>query len=81
MLVFLVASILILFLLPIVMRHIGKKKQLTSESTVLITGGCLGLGRELALVFASKHKCNIIIYDIRADLADDLSKIYDCIMI
>lgn len=74
MLIILAASILILCLLPAIMRHVGRKKQLTSESTVLITGGCLGLGRELALLFASKHQCNVIVYDIRDDLADGVVK-------
>jgi len=41
----------------------------------------MGLGREIAFLFASKHKCNVIIYDIRTDLADGLGEhfiiIYD----
>ena len=73
----LAGSILFLILLPTIVRHFGPKKQLTSESTVLITGGCLGLGKELALLFASKHHCNVIVYDIRDDLADGISKIYE----
>jgi len=34
----------------------------------------MGLGREVALLFASKHKCNVIIYDIRTELGKDLVK-------
>jgi len=32
----------------------------------------MGIGKEIALQFASKHKCNIVVYDIRADLASSL---------
>lgn len=74
--IFAVASLLVL-LAPLIVvtiyrRITRKRKVLTPDSTILITGGCMGIGRELALMFASNNKCNIIVYDIRADLSESL---------
>ena len=69
---FVIVMTLPVIVIAIVRKLIRKRKVLTPDSTVLITGGCMGLGRSLALTFAKNHKCNIIIYDIRADLSDDL---------
>ena len=52
-----------------------KKKVISSDSIVLITGGSMGLGRELAVTLASRHKYHIIVYDIRVDLSDNWQKL------
>ena len=65
--------IVICFFGFLLIKNIFKKPKIISPSSnVLITGGCMGLGREVALLFASNHKCNVIIYDIRTELAKDL---------
>ena len=46
-------------------------KDIPPGSVVLITGGCQGLGRELALVYAS-HKCKVVIWDITPSLFPSL---------
>jgi len=55
-----------------ILKFIKVKKTLSPNSTILITGGCMGLGKEIALNFASNHKCNIIIYDIQTNLSTSL---------
>ena len=51
-----------------------KKHELTKDSTILITGGCQGLGKELVKKFASEHKCKIIVWDINTNLAPEICK-------
>ena len=69
MFTYIVYSILLILLFKILSHFLKEKLKLDSQSVVLITGGCMGLGRKTALCFASKHKCNIIILDIREDLS------------
>jgi all-trans-retinol dehydrogenase (NAD+) len=44
---------------------------ITAKDVVLITGGCMGLGKALAIECAKK-KCKLIILDIRSDLSMEL---------
>ena len=49
-----------------------KKKDLNRQSKILITGACKGIGRELALLFARRHNCHIVVFDSEKQLADGL---------
>jgi len=42
--------------------------KLTSDSFVVITGACLGIGREMAIEIAKLYHCKIMIVDYRDDL-------------
>ncbi|CAD8105057.1 unnamed protein product [Paramecium sonneborni] len=55
------------------LRKKQKKIKLDSNVTVLITGGCMGIGKQMCKLLAMKN-CQIIVLDIRKDLADDLKK-------
>ena len=37
-----------------------------AEDVILITGGCMGLGRQVALLYAAS-KCTIVIWDVAVD--------------
>ena len=41
------------------------QKYLTKDKTILLTGGCLGLGRELLHILITSFQCNVINLDIR----------------
>jgi 3-oxoacyl-[acyl-carrier protein] reductase len=49
-----------------------KKKTLNRQSKILITGACKGIGRELALLFARRHNCHIVVFDSEKQQADGL---------
>jgi NADPH:quinone reductase-like Zn-dependent oxidoreductase len=42
--------------------------KLRSDSLVVLTGGCMGIGRHMALELASLYGCRIVIVDRRKDL-------------
>lgn len=46
---------------------------LTSNTNVLITGACSGIGKQLALNFAKNLKCQILILDILPEIPKQLS--------
>lgn len=57
----------------------NQKKRFTAKSptNVMITGGAMGLGKQLAQEFLNKsppQSVNLIIVDIRADLESELKK-------
>ena len=43
---------------------------LDSNKTVMITGGCMGIGR-LMVELLLKFNCKVIVLDVRDDLKDD----------
>lgn len=64
-----------------------KNSKITSDTTVLVTGGCMvksksfnqltstkGIGNLMAENFARRNKCKLIILDIRTDLAQEVGK-------
>ena len=65
--------ILSLFLINILIQYFNAKNyRITDKTKILITGGCLGLGRLVALIFASRYKCHIIIFDILEPKSTDI---------
>ncbi|CAD8089821.1 unnamed protein product [Paramecium primaurelia] len=60
----------IIFLTYFLLRK-QKKIKLDSNMTILITGGCMGIGKQMCKLLAMKQ-CKIIILDIRKDLIADL---------
>ena len=53
-----------------------KKLEIDSKTNILITGGCMGLGYQLSLIFAKYHKCNLIIFDINESLSGKISYLF-----
>jgi len=51
-----------------------KKLIINNESLIIITGGCMGIGRQMALEFARKYQPTILIIDRRDDLFDSVRK-------
>lgn len=51
----------------IIQKEERKKKDLNKQSVIAISGACNGIGKELALLMARFHKCNILIYDTKAE--------------
>lgn len=53
-----------------------KKRSYTlgSQTNVLITGACSGIGKQIAINFAKNLKCKIFIYDILPEIPKILSK-------
>lgn len=51
-----------------------KKLNINKESLIIITGGCMGIGRQMALEFARKYQPTILIIDRRDDLFDSVKK-------
>jgi hypothetical protein len=58
--------------LYVICRWRRSRYPITRETRILITGACMGIGRLTALQFARKHRCRIIVIDIRADLSAKL---------
>ena len=52
------------------------QKYLTKDTTILITGGCLGIGKELINLFISLFNCKIINLDIRSSEFSSLKSLY-----
>ena len=57
-------------------RKFKSQKYLSNKTTILITGGCLGIGRELIDLFISKFNCQIINLDIRSSQFSSLKSLY-----
>jgi short-subunit dehydrogenase len=51
---------------------IKNQKYLNKDKTILITGGCMGIGHEMIKKLINKYNCNVINIDIRDDLFEDL---------
>lgn len=51
------------------------QKYLTSEKVILITGGCMGIGKELIQILINKFNCKVINVDIREDLFESLNEV------
>jgi len=71
---------IVFFLLNLINRgirnsKIKNQKYLTGEKIVLITGGCMGIGKEMIKILINKFNCKIINVDIRDDLFDSLNEI------
>ena len=67
--------------LTIVVAHIltrlfARKKpvKLDMDSFVVLTGGCMGIGRQMALEIAKLYKCSLLIIDRRKDLFDKITE-------
>ena len=50
-----------------------KPLKLDPDSVVVITGGCMGIGKIMAIEIAQQYHCTIIIVDKRKDLFEDIS--------
>jgi NADP-dependent 3-hydroxy acid dehydrogenase YdfG len=62
MLVWIIAAIALYKILELVYYKVTAKNP-TPDDVVLITGGCSGLGRQVALHYAAA-KCTVVIWDI-----------------
>ena len=77
-----VVIIIIFFILLYILRQcmrlrkIKEQNHITKETTILITGGCLGIGRELIHQILSLFKCKIINIDIRESEFPSLKSLY-----
>jgi len=56
---------------------IKNQNYLTKEKVLLITGGCMGIGKEMIKILTNSYKCKIINVDIRDDLFDSLNEIVE----
>ena len=75
----------ILYIIYVILRrrNIISQTYITKDSTVLITGGCFGIGLELIKILFERTKCRIINIDIREDSFKELNnvaKAYDCVI-
>ena len=74
--------IIILFISFLVLRKCIKErkfksqKYISKDTTILITGGSLGIGRELIHLFITKFNCKIINIDIRSSEFFSLQSLY-----
>lgn len=77
-----ILSIILLFYVTLVIfmhiisKVIIRKKalKLNSDSVVLLTGGCMGIGKKMAIHLAKTYNCYLIIVDRRKDLFEDVSQ-------
>lgn len=69
--------ILLLYLLRYIYRkyRLINQQHINESTTILITGGCLGIGKELIKIFLKKFKCKIINLDIRENEFKKLEEI------
>lgn len=51
---------------------LNNQKYLTKEKIIMITGGCMGIGKEMINILINKYNCTVINVDIRDDLFEDL---------
>jgi NADPH:quinone reductase-like Zn-dependent oxidoreductase len=56
-------------------RLLAKKEplKLGKNSFVVLTGGCMGIGRQMALELARLYGCSILVVDRRKDLFDQIT--------
>ena len=54
---------------------LGKKVpvKLEKDSYVVITGACMGIGRQMALEIARLYNCTILVIDLRKDLFESIT--------
>ena len=57
-------------------KQFNSQKYLSNETMILITGGCLGLGKELINLLITKFNCKIINIDIRSSEFPLLKSLY-----
>lgn len=69
------------FIVSVIVLHIVSKFKirpkplnLDSDSVVIITGGCMGIGRIMAIEIANLYNSKIIIVDRRKDLFEGVSE-------
>ena len=48
--------------------------KLNKNSLVVLAGGCMGIGKEMALELARKYQCRLLLIDIRQDLFPETIK-------
>ena len=78
-----IINILIILLSSIFIRNYLREKKfknqkyLSKETIILITGGCLGLGRELIHLLISLYNCKIINLDIRESEFHSMEELYN----
>ena len=72
-----------IFIILYVVRHfirlvkLKEQKYITKDTAILITEGCLGIGRELIHQMISLFKCKIINIDIRESEFSSLKTLYN----
>ena len=81
LIILLIYIIIILFSFLFIRYYIREikfknQKYLTKDTTILITGGCLGIGKELINLFISLFNCKIINLDIRSSEFSSLKSLY-----
>ena len=69
---FIVSVIVLHFISKLFIRP--KPLNLNSSSTVIITGGCMGIGKLMAVEIAKLYHSTIIIVDRRKDLFEEVSE-------
>jgi 3-oxoacyl-[acyl-carrier protein] reductase len=69
-------GVLSVVLVHILSRLFGKKEpvKLDKNSFVMITGACIGIGKEMILELAQLYHCRILVIDLKSELFDDLSR-------
>ena len=60
----------------IINKYRRNNYKLDSNTTILITGACSGLGKQVALNFSKAFKCHIIIFDILNEIPKTICKYY-----
>ena len=78
LILYIILSILFLLILRhyIRSRKFKNQKYISKETTVLITGGCLGIGRELIHFLITLYNCKIINLDIRESEFHSMEELY-----
>ena len=68
-------SVVAIVILLHVISYFKRRKpvRLTKDSLVVLIGGCMGIGKVMALELAKKYQCNLIVADRRKDLFEELA--------
>ncbi len=79
---FMITMSVVMFLITISNKkirdlYLKNQNYLKSGKTILITGGCMGIGKEMIKILINKFKCKIINVDLRDDLFDSLNEIVE----